>query len=78
MTECPHCAASLFTLHDEGARLKANTTIIVLHKSGDVEINCSNCKNGVLLPLVVSKDVQLRKGRTYRPVIFKRVLTRPS
>ena len=49
MHDCPHCAQPLFR---KGAdKLKARTSILVLHKSGDVEINCARCGKGVLLPL---------------------------
>jgi hypothetical protein len=51
MIQCPHCDGQVFALAKEGDRLKARTSIIVLHKSGDVEINCTHCKKGILLPL---------------------------
>ncbi len=32
-----------------GDRLKLRTRITVLHKSGDVEVNCQHCGGGVVL-----------------------------
>jgi len=34
-----------------------------LHKSGEMEINCSRCKRGVILPVVLKSDNRkLRKA----------------
>lgn len=69
---CPHCGAELFSRSGDGQRLVLPKTALVLHKgSGDVEVNCPRCKNGVLLPLSVSAEVKLRKGRVARPIVFK-------
>lgn len=62
MTGCPHCGDPVFRKSGSGAKLKARTKILVLHKSGDVETNCPSCGKGILLPLVPSKDPQLRKA----------------
>lgn len=59
---CPHCGDALFRGAADGSRLKARTSMLVLHKSGDVEINCAACKRGVLLPLSPIKDAPLRKA----------------
>jgi len=37
--------------------------MLVLHKSGEVEINCRRCKHGVLLPLTLASGAfVLRKA----------------
>ena len=72
---CPHCKAGLFALSRDGAKLKAITSILVLHKSGEVEINCTSCKNGVLLPLAVVPGAQLAKGRVAQRLTVRRGLT---
>lgn len=70
--KCPFCNSDVFALSQDGERLKANTSMLVLHKAtNEVEINCATCKNGILLPLMVTGS-ELRKGRTYRPVVFAR------
>ena len=66
---CPHCGDALFRSAVDGTRLKARTTMLVLHKSGDVEINCVACKRGVLLPLAPLKDVPLRKAETPKFIV---------
>ena len=59
---CPHCQGSLFR-KSTGGRLKARTRIIVLHKSGEVELNCGVCRKPVLLPVAFRSDNRtLRKG----------------
>jgi len=60
--DCPHCARPLFRMVKSGDKLRARTNILVVHRSGDVEINCVECKRGVLVPLVPAKDVVLRKA----------------
>lgn len=69
--KCPSCQNSVFVLSNDGERLRAATTMVILHKSGEVEINCPTCKNGVILPLAVTGST-LKKGRAYRPVVFSR------
>jgi hypothetical protein len=61
---CPHCAQPIF--REVGPKLKARTTMLVLHKSGAVEINCGACGRGVLLPLErpASGALELRKAET--------------
>ena len=49
---CPHCDTQLFRATRDGSRMKLRTSIVVLHKSGDVEVNCPHCKHGVIIPLV--------------------------
>ena len=69
--KCPYCQAEVFTLSRDGERAKAQTSMIVLHKGGDLEINCPSCKNGVLLPFTILRGRELRKGRAYRPIVFR-------
>lgn len=72
---CPHCSAPLFTMSRDGAKLKALTSILVLHKSGEVEINCTSCKNGVLVPLAAVPGATLAKGRVAQRITVRRGLT---
>lgn len=74
---CPHCQAELFAMSRDGAKLKAITSILVLHKSGEVEINCAACKNGVLLPLAAVPGAALAKGRVAQRITVRRGLTIP-
>ena len=60
---CPHCGGQMFRKSAGGSRYKARTPIVVLHKSGELEINCSSCKRGVILPVTFTSDnPQLRKA----------------
>lgn len=68
---CPHCARPIFRKSSGGEKLKARTKIVVLHKSGDVEINCGSCGKGVLLPLRVVDGAGLRKAEGPRFVARK-------
>lgn len=49
---CPHCDKPMVKAF--GLKLKIPTSMVVLHKAGDVEVNCPHCKAGVLLPLTVT------------------------
>lgn len=72
MTGCPHCSAPVFRQSAGGRKLKARTSILVLHKSGEVEINCSSCGKGVLLPLQAAEGApELRKAETPRLIARK-------
>ena len=51
---CPYCGQMLFRSVASGERLKASTSILVVHQSGQVEINCRVCKHGVIVPLVLA------------------------
>jgi hypothetical protein len=60
---CPHCGGNLFHKSADGEKLKAKTSMLILHKGGAVEVNCGICKRGVLLPLVIREGpVELRKA----------------
>jgi len=72
MKSCPHCGQPVFRKSATGQKLKAKTRILVLHKSGDVEINCGGCGKGVLLPLaVIEGETELRKAEPPRLVARK-------
>lgn len=62
---CPHCDCQLFRATHDGSKLKARTSILVLHKgTNDVEINCPACSRGVFLPLMLSEGPPiLRKAQ---------------
>lgn len=65
---CPHCAVPLFRASLDGSRVKARTSILVLHKSGEVEINCPSCSKGVLVPLTPAPGpVMLKKAEATPP-----------
>lgn len=76
MCSCPHCGRAVFRKAARAEKLKASTRIVVLHKSGDVEINCPHCSKGVLLPLAQTADffggqAKLRKAHTPRLIARK-------
>lgn len=72
MKDCPHCQQPIFRKSAGGSKLKARTKILVLHKSGEVEINCASCGKGVLLPLQVAEDApELRKAEPPRLIARK-------
>ena len=61
--QCPHCDVQVFRKSKSGSRYKARTSILVLHKSGDVELNCPSCKRAIILPATFKTDNrQLRKA----------------
>jgi hypothetical protein len=68
---CPHCAQSLFRSSSDRRKLKVRTSILVLHKGGGAEINCPACKQGVILPLVLT-DKPLRKADEPRLIVRRR------
>ena len=53
---CPHCGIEVFRKSANGSRLKARTPVVVLHSSGELEINCASCRRGILLPVVLKSD----------------------
>ena len=60
--DCPHCDSLIFRQSADGSKLKARTRIVVLHKSGGVEINCEYCGKGILLPLARVEGEPIRKA----------------
>lgn len=72
MNDCPHCGNPVFKSSSNGTKLKAKTSMIVLHKSGEVEINCGHCRKGVLVPLQpVGNPQPLQKANAPRLVVSK-------
>lgn len=70
---CPHCTQSMFKSSADGLKLKAKTSMLVLHKSGAVEINCGACGRGVLVPLQATEGpFEMRKADEPRFVARKR------
>lgn len=59
---CPHCSAEI--VRGSGDKVKIRTSIVVLHKSGSVEINCPSCKRGVLIPAVLTSG-PIRKSERF-------------
>lgn len=73
MNACPTCSGALFTLSKDETKLKATTSVILLHKSGEVEINCPHCKCGVILPLApIPGQTTLKKGRQHQRLVLRR------
>lgn len=73
MEDCPHCGKPVFRLSPDGAKLKATTTCLVLHKSGEIEINCPRCRLGVLVPLVVNTaSMKLQKAKPHQKHVLKK------
>ena len=69
---CPHCGKPVFRKSAGGQKVKARTKILVLHKSGEVEINCPECGRGVLLPLTLDEgSPDLRKAELPRFIARK-------
>lgn len=62
MNTCPHCDRPVFKKSAGGSKLKARTRVLVLHKSGEVEIPCDSCGKGILLPLRFAPEDGLRKA----------------
>ena len=63
---CPHCERTMFRASPDKLKLR---TMLVLHKGGEVEVNCEHCKRGVILPLRVIDNAPLKKA-TQRFVIL--------
>lgn len=63
---CPHCGQDVFRAGS--GKIKARTTMLVVHKSGDAEINCGSCGRGVIVGTVAVAE-SLRKAEAPRPVV---------
>ncbi len=63
--QCPHGCGSVVFRSDEG-KLKAKTSMLVLHRDGDTEIVCPRCGGGIILPLTQERGVPLQKGEASR------------
>jgi len=68
---CPHCDKQVFQTTKDGTRAKARITCLILHKSGDVEINCPACKRGILLPFQKAENGKLQKSQYPKHTIKK-------
>lgn len=70
--DCPYCSQQLFRPNSDGSKLKARTSMVILHKSGQLkgqlELNCSNCKRGVIIPATCTEE-PLRKADPNRYVL---------
>lgn len=60
--DCPHCGKPIFRMAKSGDKLRARTSILVLHKSGEVEINCESCRRGVIIPMRVEGSPTMKKA----------------
>ena len=68
---CPHCEKAVF--QTSPSKLKARTKILVIHKSGEIEIGCPECKRGILLPLLLKEGAfEIRKAPASSLVILDR------
>lgn len=73
MDKCPHCGKTVFRLTPDGQRIKAPTSCLVLHKSGEVEINCPKCKLGILIPLEAKEGaMSLKKAKPRRKHVLRK------
>lgn len=70
MNSCPHCDKQMFRPSSDGSKLKLPTSMVVLHKGGDVEVNCPHCKQGVIVPLQAKEGPPVLK-KAQRFVIKK-------
>jgi DNA-directed RNA polymerase subunit RPC12/RpoP len=75
--DCPHCGHAVLRKGSRGDKLKARTSMLVLHKSGDVEVNCPHCRRGVLLPLSFA-DSLFKGGFTLRKAYAPRLIVRKA
>lgn len=60
MTACPHCQQPMFRKSEHGNKQKLARTPVIVHKSGDIEVNCPRCRRGVILG---SAATALRKAQ---------------
>jgi hypothetical protein len=68
--QCPHCTQPVFRLSQDGQKLKAKTSMLVLHKSGEVETNCGACGRGVIIPLTLKEGpIELKKSSEPRLIV---------
>lgn len=66
---CPHCQQPMFRRSESGNKAKLGRSAVVLHKSGDIEVNCPRCRRGVILGRL--DDLTMRKAQP-------RLIVRPS
>lgn len=66
---CPHCSKPIFRKSNSGDRLKARTRIIVLHRNRNVEFNCPECGNGIMVGRL--DNIQLEKAQILPRLVIK-------
>lgn len=67
MQSCPHCNRTMFRLSQDGSKVKTRTTCFVMHKSGEIEINCPKCGRGVMLPFLSVQEQKPKELRKAKP-----------
>ena len=70
--ECPHCKAPVFRASSDAQKMKARTSMVVLHKSGEVELNCGACGKGVVVPLALKEGPFILKKAEAPKFVFRR------
>lgn len=70
---CPECSGRVFRASDDGSKVRAKTRVLVIRKSGEVEINCAHCKTPLVIPLAVKTDepFALKKAQPPRLILRK-------
>ncbi len=49
MIACPHCQLPVFRKSESGGKQKLQRSAVIVHSSGDIEINCPRCKRGLIV-----------------------------
>lgn len=63
-------------IQSRSKRLRARTSMLIIHESGQAEINCEHCKKGVFMPLTLSEGpFEMRKAE---PRLLLGPLTSPE
>jgi hypothetical protein len=70
---CPHCDKPVFHMTKDRTRAKAKVTCLILHKAGDVEINCPECKRGILLPFHRAESGEMKKSQYPKHTVLKTI-----
>lgn len=52
----------MFRKSETGDKLKLGRTMIVLHKSGDIEVNCVRCRRAVIIGKLAGGAVLRKAG----------------
>lgn len=70
--KCPACNGRVFRKSEDGTKIRARTRVLVIRKSGEVEINCSTCKTPLVLPLELKDGpFNLEKAQAPRLILRK-------
>ena len=67
MISCPHCQQPVFRRSANGSKLKLSRSPVVLSKSGDIEINCPQCKRGIILGQIGTTLLKAQPRLIIRP-----------